>query len=241
MNVVLLRVGIDTGSGGIHGPLFEDGTFEYIPIPDRFEGRGVDSRTYENVKGRMGRPLIEYFPERRRLKMAETRLHLDPEFVSFTYGDPTSSSKRGLRNLQRGDFLVFYAGLQGFDHTSEPALYIIGYFEIQTAGLATDYTNAERHEYFAENFHVRHERVFRRQEKELVLVKGSSNSRLLEKAVQISEWSHDRSGRRLKVLSKDVQEYFGNFGGKISIQRCPPRWVSGKQGEKAAVFVRGLE
>jgi hypothetical protein len=34
MNVVLLRVGVDEGAGGIQGPLLEDGTFEYIPIPD---------------------------------------------------------------------------------------------------------------------------------------------------------------------------------------------------------------
>ena len=39
MQVVLLRVGIDTGSGGIHGPLFADGSFEYIPIPDGFKGK----------------------------------------------------------------------------------------------------------------------------------------------------------------------------------------------------------
>jgi hypothetical protein len=39
MNVVLLRIGIDTGSGGIHAPLFADRTFEYIPIPD---GQAVD-------------------------------------------------------------------------------------------------------------------------------------------------------------------------------------------------------
>ena len=59
MNVVLLRIGIDTGSGGIHGPLFADGTFEYIPIPD---GHAIDERTYGNTAGRHGRNLIDYFP-----------------------------------------------------------------------------------------------------------------------------------------------------------------------------------
>ena len=54
MQVVLLRVGIDTGSGGIHGPLFRDGSFEYIPIWDRFGGRGVDERTYGNTLSRKG-------------------------------------------------------------------------------------------------------------------------------------------------------------------------------------------
>ena len=30
MKAVLLRIGIDTGCGGIHGALFKDGSFEYI-------------------------------------------------------------------------------------------------------------------------------------------------------------------------------------------------------------------
>ena len=42
MNVVLLRVGIDTGSGGIHSPLFQDGSFELVPIPD---GHGAPTGT----------------------------------------------------------------------------------------------------------------------------------------------------------------------------------------------------
>ena len=53
----------DTGSGGIHGPLFRDGSFEYIPIPDN---RGDDERTYGNTVGRKGVKLIEYFPAARR-------------------------------------------------------------------------------------------------------------------------------------------------------------------------------
>ena len=56
MKVALVRVGIDTGAGGIHAPLFADGTFEYIPIPDR---SGVDSRTYGTLNRRRGRPLCE--------------------------------------------------------------------------------------------------------------------------------------------------------------------------------------
>lgn len=59
MQVVLLRVGIDTGAGGIHGPLFKNGSFEYIPIPD---GWGVDSRTYGNTRGKRGCALVDYFP-----------------------------------------------------------------------------------------------------------------------------------------------------------------------------------
>ncbi len=62
MKAVLLRIGIDTGCGGIHGPLFKNGSFEYIPIPDMANGEGIDDRTYGNTEGRHGSKLIEYFP-----------------------------------------------------------------------------------------------------------------------------------------------------------------------------------
>jgi hypothetical protein len=78
MQVVLLRVGIDTGSGGIHAPLFSDRSFEYIPIPDRFGGEGVDKRTYGNTCGTAGRMLADYFPEARRGKVFDQSLHFDP-------------------------------------------------------------------------------------------------------------------------------------------------------------------
>ncbi len=62
-NCVLLRVGIDAGCGGIQGPLFQDGTFEFICIPDR---KGVNVHTYGNMIGKRGEPVVRYFPETRR-------------------------------------------------------------------------------------------------------------------------------------------------------------------------------
>jgi hypothetical protein len=236
MKVVLLRIGIDTGSGGIHGPLFADGTFEYIPIPD---GQAVDERTYGNTLGRHKRMLIDYFPESRRVRMADQPMHVDPEFETFTYGDPTSP-KAGLRHLQPGDLLVFYCGLQGWGFASDPALYMMGFFEVERAGRATEFTKTELEHMFSRNFHVRHRQVFQRQKESLVLVKGTANSRLLEKAIQISDNGRDRAGKTLKILSAKMQQVFGNFGGKTSIQRSPPRWVEPEFTAKAAAFVRSL-
>src|SRR5256885_8943338 len=131
MNVVLLRVGIDTGCGGIHSPLFLDGSFEFIPIPDR---GGRDERTYGNTVGRSGRSLVEYFPAGRRQNAATQSMHVDPEFTTFTYGDPTPP-KRGLKRLQPGDLLVFYAGMEGWGWTQDPALCLVGYFEVDRVGF----------------------------------------------------------------------------------------------------------
>src|SRR5262249_32515809 len=102
--VVLLRVGIDAGCGGSQGPLFEDGSFDFVCIPDN---KRVSVHTYGNLLGRGGKPLTGYFAESRRKVMAEQHVHLDPEWETFTYGDPTPP-KRSLRNLKPDDFLVFY-------------------------------------------------------------------------------------------------------------------------------------
>ena len=94
MKVVMLRVGIDSGSGGIQGPLFKDRTFEFIPIP-KYGNEGQiaidvsERRTYGNTIGKHGRPLIEYFPKSHQPKMICQSIHADPEFETYTYGDPT--------------------------------------------------------------------------------------------------------------------------------------------------------
>ena len=237
MKVALLRIGIDTGSGGVHGPLFKDGSFEYVPIPDQF---GVDRRTYGNTVGRQGRPLVAYFPQSRQVSMMNRSVHYDPEFKTFTYGDPTSP-KAGLRRLEPGDMLIFYCGLKGWDFESAPALYLMGYFEVEAAGKASDFEPAGLAGKFARNFHVRHPSVYAEQKDRLVLVKGSLNSRLLKNAVRISDMGSDRAGKPLKVLSSRMQGIFGPFGGKISFQRSPTRWVDEKHVRQAADFVRLLE
>jgi hypothetical protein len=233
MNVVLLRVGVDSGSGGIQGPLFDDGSFELVPIPD---GSGVGVRTYGNTQGIKGVPYSAYFPASRSASVESQAMHVDPEFTSFTYGDPTSP-KAGLRRLQKGDLLVFYAGLSGWDHERAPALYIVGYFVVEWAGRATDLSEDEVRRRCGGNFHVMHEELFQKQKSRLVLVQGGLGSRLLKKAVCISAMSTNSAGQPIKVLSPAAQEIFGDFNGKISIQRSPPRWVLPTHIEKARAYL----
>jgi len=236
MKVAMVRIGIDTGSGGMHGPLFQDGTFEYIPIPDGF---GIDERTYGNTEGQHGRRLVEYFAKSRQARMENQSIHFDPEFATFTYGDPTPP-KRGLRHLERGDYLVFYCGLEGWGFDAEPALYLIGYFEVLAAGVAGEFAVDEVQSLFGANFHVRHERVYQQQGDNLVLVKGSANSQLLSRAIKISTMGQDRSGRPLKVLAPEMQGIFGDFGGKISFQRSPTRWVHSSCTTRAVDLLKSL-
>lgn len=236
MKAVLLRVGIDTGAGGINGPLFRDNTFEYIPIPDNSE---TDTRTYGNTNGRYCHKLIECFPHSKRTQLSKQAIHFDPEFESFTYGDPTSL-KDGLRKLERGDYLIFYCGLESYDFKAEPALYIMGYFEVDVAGKAKDFTDEQLQSLFNANFHVKHKTIFNKQRNRLVLVKGTQNSRLLHTACKISEYGQDRQGKPLKVISREMQKIFGDFDGKISIQRSSPRWIVPAYVYKTVTFVKSL-
>jgi hypothetical protein len=241
--VVLLRVGIDSGSGGIQGPLFDNGSFEFICIPDR---KAVSEHKYGTCVGKNGLPHSDYFPATKRERIAGQHVHLDPEFETFTYGDPTVP-KRSLRTLKPGDLLAFYCGLQkwnpetGWNRESRPALYIVGYFDVAMAGMATDFSKRTLFSEFGNNFHVRYASVFQAQRDKLVLVKGGQGSRLLEKAHRISMDGKDRAGKPLKVLSPAMQMVLGDFGGHISIQRSPPRWVDSAFAGRAMKWVKELE
>lgn len=241
--VVLLRVGIDAGCGGIQGPLFEDGSFDFVCIPDN---KRVSVHTYGNMVGRAGKPLAGYFTESRRTVMAERHVHVDPEWETFTYGDPTPP-KRSLRNLKPGDLLVFYCGLQewaaetGWNRDHRPALYLAGYFEVALAGMAGDFEQKVLTTEFGKNFHVRYPTVFEQQKADLALVKGGAGSRMFHKAYRISSEGMDRAGKPLKVLSPGMRKVFGDFGGHVSIQRSPPRWVEPAFVDKAIRYMNGLE
>lgn len=236
--VVLLRVGIDTGSGGMLGPIFADGSFEFIPIG---ADRDCLRRTYGNTVGRHGRKLIEYFTDARKGKMRDTFLHLDPEFETFTYGDPTIP-KQGLKKLKRRDLLVFYAGLQGWGNCkTPPGLYIVGYFAIEHAGKYDDLKRMDMLKPFAKNWHTLNERESGRFDR-LILVNGGEGSRLLERAVKLSadERAIDRGGHPVFVLDPQMQKRFGSFTELNAIQRSTPRWVRPEFCDKAAAFVTGL-
>jgi len=172
--------------------------------------------------------------------MANRSIHFDPEFATFTYGDPTPP-KAGLRRLEQGDMLIFYCGLKGWDFDSEPALYLMGYFEVLAVGKPDDFGDQEMQRLFANNFHVRHAQVLGRQRADLVLIKGSEKSRLLKKAVRISVLGQNRLGQPLKVLSPKMQETFGAFNGRLSFQRSPTPWVEPAYVGRAMAFMRSLE
>src|SRR3989304_10396214 len=105
--ILLLRVGMDLGFGGL-GPLFADGRFEYVPIPENPQKASSRSLYFSEILARSGGTLDRFVPARYRAGPA----HYDPEFDTFTYGDPTRNKRRQLLRLAQNDILVFYAGLR---------------------------------------------------------------------------------------------------------------------------------
>lgn len=123
--MLFLRVGIDRGCGGQLSPRFEDGSFEYVPIPEFkavASNRGV---TYNDIPAKSGGTLLQWV---RQNGLA----HYDPEFESFTYGEPNNPKRSQLLRLRQGDFLVFYAGFQG-PGIAAGTCFVIGYFCVKKA------------------------------------------------------------------------------------------------------------
>ena len=97
---MLLRVGIDKGTDGALGPIFSDGSFEYIPLSEK--SNTSEKKTFSNTKGLNGMYFTQYLPE----KIKDRKLHLDPEFQTFTYGDQTVK-RNYLLKLEEGDSASF--------------------------------------------------------------------------------------------------------------------------------------
>ena len=254
MKVALIRVGIDKICGGICSPIFKDGTYEFVPIPEYyyrnhpFDGKIV--KTYSTQKSKSGKNLIDYFKTEGKDKdqHRDCPVHLDPEFDSFTYGD-ANHTKGALVNLNKGDFLVFYGLFEGYDTDVPPGMYIFGYFEVDYAVLVSEQDQFELlTEDFASNFHIRNKEIFDRdisnsKNNGLKLVKGTENSRQLKYAYSISRAlpaQHKKTD--IHVISDQMMQIFGNFGGKIAIQKDPLRWITNKLlVAQTVAWLKGLE
>jgi hypothetical protein len=186
-------------------PRFADGTFEYVPIPERSEvadGRGV---TYAEVPARCGSPLTTYV-------RSHHYTHYDPEFETYTYGEPSEPKRSQLLRLKSDDYLVFYAGFQG-PGIATGTCFVIGYFQVRHVHqVPTDCAWPPASlEHLHRNAHFRRKNA----EKTLVVVEGNpGGSKILGICKQLSD-------SRQQVL-REVTDVIG-FDG--SVMRAVGRWV----------------
>ncbi|MBC8873699.1 MAG: hypothetical protein H8E44_30035 [Planctomycetes bacterium] len=223
--ILFLRIGMDLGFGGL-GPLFPDGTFEYVPIPDNPTKTSSRTLVFSQVPCRSAVDIEQFVPAKYRNGPA----HLDPEFETFTYGDPTPNKRGQLLRLSCGDILVFYAGLRPQEQRQGSRLFLIGYFTIANAYAvtATDGWPPTSLRHLWNNAHLRRNAC----DPGLVVVQGSPDgSRLLRIAVPLSD---DR-----QAVLPEMERRLGITG---SVKRAGAgRWIPGTHVTSVARWLYSLE
>ena len=201
---VAINVAANTNQPGVRGPIFPDGRFEYLPIPEA-EPTEREVPTYADLETTVELPD----------GADELPVHLDPEFAEYpcceryTYGDPFGVKARPLLSLSAGDYVLFYATLSTDGKPNrewispEWGTYIIGQFRLardpisgeEFAGLP-----AETRAVFENNAHLKREEFDAK-----VLVEGrTGESGLYETAIPLSSPEAGATANRVVTeLSSD--------------------------------------
>jgi len=184
MRSIAINVGANTNEPGFRGPLFPDGTFEYIPIPEA-------KPTAESVPTYADLSLETDVSE-----VADRPVHFDPEFPEsggerYTYGDEHGIKAGPLSELSAGEYLFFYATLSTTGDPPEWApptwgAYLIGQFRLArdpVTGAAYCELPPEEQSVFASNAHVKRAEFDAR----VLLLGDPDGSRLYDTVVPLSE------------------------------------------------------
>ena len=205
MRGVAINIGANTNQPGFRGPIYGDGRFEYIPIPESEPTRpDADVPTYG-----------ELALETDVSAVADTPVHLDPTFAgvhgssSYTYGDPHGVKARPLLELSTGDFVFFYATLSTASDDPAPWIapewgaYVIGQFRLARDPVSDDAfgeLSPDEREPFAGNAHLKREPF----DANVLLAGDPDGSGLYETAIPFSTREAGVDANRLvTALSSD--------------------------------------
>ena len=177
--IYIINVGVNASHRSLRSPIFSDGTFIFIPIPETREPECPFLPLYREIVD------LKYIPQ----KFYECRVHNDPEFISFTYGDfpETHPRSANLKYLSKGDYLFFLARLVSYDKgkfLDKSGFYLIGFFEIEK--ILRNITRKPSEKYlrlFGRNAHIKRGLWKPTAYAGSWVFKGSKNSRLFKYAV----------------------------------------------------------
>jgi len=239
MQAALLRVGIDKGNVGRLAPVFEDSSFEYIPIPESYDT--AETRTYSEIDARNGGVLSDYLPS----DYANRIPHFDPEFRGYTYGDPTTKRSQ-LKTLEERDLLIFYAGLQPVDYEDHPRLFVIGYFTVKRVLDLDDLSPSERESVFTElptNAHVKRDgmtanRHLQDKDYHPVIVEGHADrSELLDHAIPLTDVWATGVNEQYHMLNAVFEET--GYSPNKDLNRASLRWLPEEGVQNARDWLSG--
>ena len=171
MTAFVANVGVNSAHAAF-SPLFADGTFQLLPIPERLQWRRPMLRAGDIAR------VAEYAPPSWKARP----VHLDPDlhFSTPTYGDNCRRVGRAfsLRHAKPGDAIFFLARLQP---AAEPAgFYLVGSLEV--AEILPDVTAEPGPGWWDGNAHIRRARATGTWDS-FWIFRGTASSRLFERAV----------------------------------------------------------
>lgn len=221
MKGLLVRIGVDQAYGGWNAPVDAEGSFVYVPIPEK---RGT--AFHAGLERRYGEvlPALQRFCRvhncdlRGDLRFPEELLahpmHLDPDFECLTYGDVGGRRGAGMVNMAEGDLLVFYGGMRPVHRCEHKLVYaLLGIYVVQEV-VPVASVPPER---WYENAHVR---KTKRGETDIVVRAKPDVSGRFDQCIPIGEWR----GGAYRVR-QDVLDIWGGLSvkdGFIQRSAVPP-------------------
>lgn len=203
--IAIINIGVNSKHWDkyhLPSPLFDGGSFRYVPVPE--EGHDVSSicpylPTYRELFKDDERVLQlipdEYEYRGKKYNVCDLRVHHDPEFKTFTYGDyPHKREAKGraskLAKLNKGDLLFFFARLTEIKNqkpTDKAEPFFIGFFEIDQIKPQVTEISKELLQTYERNVHVirvQHDSHYL--DDGSWLCKGSTESRLFQHPVKFT-------------------------------------------------------
>jgi len=176
----LANVGVNAAHAA-RSPLFDDGTFALLPIPERGEWRPPMLRLRD----------LPHLHTHAPSSWSDRAVHLDPDLTSGipTYGDNCRRAGRAfsLRRARPGDLIVFLARLQPL--AAAPSFHLVGCLWV--AGAIEDVTQDPGAGWWEANAHVRRARATQTWDSFWVF-RGDDGSRLLDRAIPFNREETER-------------------------------------------------
>ncbi|WP_331235867.1 Nmad3 family putative nucleotide modification protein [Natronorarus salvus] len=201
MTVVLCGIGADSTNVGELPPIRSDGTFEYVPIPEKSET--TEEQTFGTWPLSTGETAADLTPSIRPRPISEPEfrtdpetwpLHHDPNFGALTYGEHRPAYVDRLSRLDPGDLVGFYAGLR--DEGARAHRYLIGWFSVENVHLIDPGDREAARRAFAacpENAHAKRAREDGEpyvDDRRLAIVEGREPGGLVERdPLRLSEYA----------------------------------------------------
>ncbi|HON82198.1 MAG TPA: hypothetical protein PLN56_08080 [Methanoregulaceae archaeon] len=218
MNGLLVRVGIDSTSGGWNAPIDpRSGRFVYVPIPEEpLLIRDGLCRDFDELI-----PALQDFGITLPPHLLGRPMHLDPDFKYLTFGDRYPRNIP-LQALVPGDFIIFYAGMRSIWPEDRELVYaLIGFYEVDEV-LSAASVPPER---WNENAHTRR----KGNPRDIIVRARPGRSGRLARCIPIGEY-RDRAYRvRQDILAAwgglTVRDGYLQRSGRLPAMQDPLRFL----------------